>query len=132
MIQLLQQGTYKLIETKGQNKVLTLSSDEEKQVFAWIHAQDIGEILVTSHRKHSADYILATGKYRLYLVENEPKLTDLEHLELLAGEGVWQGYLLPNGLPTDVKIRRRIVPTQEIITKSTFTKIPAGGSGKTL
>jgi hypothetical protein len=53
----------------------------------------------------------------MYLVKDEPNLSDLTHLELLVGEGVWQGYLLPIGLPNGVK-RRKIIPTKEIITTS--------------
>ena len=116
MIQLIQQGIYKLIETKNQTKILSLDS---KQTFAWINAAEIGEILVASYASHKVDHLLAIGKYRIYTVKDEPKLTDLVHLELFVGEGVWQGYLLPTGLPNEEKKRNRIIPTNEIITKST-------------
>lgn len=116
MIKLIQQGTYTLIETMGYTKILRL---DNKKVFAWIVAREIGEILVASHKAHKTDHILTTGKYRIYEVKDEPKFTDLIHLELLTGEGVWQGYLLPTGLPDNKKKRNRIIPTGEIITKST-------------
>lgn len=116
MIQLIQNGTYKLLETKNQTKILIL---DKKQTFAWINAVGIGEILVTSHKKHHTDCILAIGQYRLYQVKDEPDLTDLMHLELFVGDGNWQGYLLPTHLPTDEKKRNRIIPTHETITKST-------------
>lgn len=116
MIRLIQQGKYTLIETHRHTKILHLNN---KGVFAWIAAGKIGEILVSSHKTHKTDRILATGKYRIYEVKNDLKFTDLIHLELLAGEGVWQGYLLPTGLPTNNKKRNRIIPTDEIITKST-------------
>lgn len=115
MIKITQQGNYSLIETKGQTKILTLDED---RVFAWVNVADIGEILVTSHNPHKTEHLLAVGKYRLYLVTDEPKLTDLIHLELFVGEGQWQGYLLPKGLPTGEDKRHRIIPTKEIITKS--------------
>lgn len=115
MIKLIQQGAYTLSETAGHTKILRL---DNKKMFAWIAAGEIGEILVASHKAHKADHILTTGKYRMYEVKDEPKFTDLIHLELLTGEGVWQGYLLPTGLPTDKKKRNRIIPTSEIITKS--------------
>lgn len=115
MIKLLQEGTYSLLETKGQTKILTL---DKKQVFAWVHAKDIGEILVTSHKLHKSDHMLAIGKYRIYEIDNEPNLTDLIHLELLLGDGTWQGYLLLTGLPSDKDKRTRIIPTDEIITKA--------------
>lgn len=116
MIRLIKDGTYTLIETARHIKILNIDEDN---VFAWINAQGIGEILVTSYKVHKSDHILAMGKYRLYEVKNEPKLTDLLHLELFVGEGKWQGYLLTNGLPTDTSKRKRIIPTKEIITKMT-------------
>ncbi len=115
MIQLLSSGNYTLSETTGQTKILIL---DDKKIFAWVNAVEIGEILVTSHKKHPVDTLLAVGPYRLYKVKDEPKLTDLTHLELFVGDGIWQGYLLPTGLPDDEKKRNRIIPTREIITKS--------------
>lgn len=115
MIKLIEQGSYHLLETKGHTKILTL---DKKQVYAWINAEDIGEILVTSHKSHIVDHMLAAGKYRLYDVKDEPGFTDLIHLELFVGEGLWQGYLLPTGLPNNIKKRNRIIPTNELITVS--------------
>lgn len=116
MIKLIQSGDYVLVETKGQTRILTLDG---KKTFAWVNVNNIGEILVASHKTHETDNILAIGKYRMYDVNDEPKLTDLIHLELLVGEGTWQGYLLLNGLPQGSKKRNRIIPTNEIITKTT-------------
>lgn len=115
MIRLLDRGTYHLIETHGHTKILTL---DKKKTFAWVNAEDIGEILVTSHKSHIVDHLLAVGKYRLYEVSDEKELTDLKHLELFVGEGHWQGYVLPNGLPDNTKKRNRIIPTKELITKT--------------
>lgn len=115
MIRLLKSGHYSLVETKNQTKILTLDED---LTFIWINAENIGEILITSHKTHKSDTILALGKYRLYGVKDEPDFTDLVHLELFVGEGKWQGYLLPNGLPTRIKKKNRIIPTSEIITQS--------------
>lgn len=115
MIKLLKEGRYILLETKNQTKILIL--DDEKK-FAWINAADIGEILVTTHKAMRTDNLLSIGKYRIYDVKDEPELTDLAHLELFVGEGVWQGYLLPLGLPTDTKKRGRVIPTEETISVS--------------
>jgi hypothetical protein len=114
MIQNIQSGKFSLSETQNQIKILDLENDS----FAWIKAKNIGDILVTSNEKHPIQSVLTKGSYRLYKVKDEPKLTDLLHLELHAGEGKWQGYLLPTGLPTESKKRARIIPTKEIITKS--------------
>src|SRR5579859_5033677 len=98
MISVLRRDEYRLIETKGQTKILIL---ENIETFAWINVGEIGEILVTTHKMHSDDYILAIGNYRLYDVLYDNKFTNGLHLELYVGEGIWQGYILPTGLPTD-------------------------------
>jgi hypothetical protein len=117
MLKVVQEGTYHLIETKGHTKILSL---DKNRTFAWVNAADIGEILVTSHKSHIVDHLLAVGKYRLYSVIDEQKITDGLHLELFVGEGRWQGYLLPTGLPTDEKKRNRIIPTKETITRMAY------------
>ena len=114
MIRIIEQGEYKLIETKGHTKILILDG----KTFAWVNAENIGEILVTSHRSHLVDHFLAVGKYRIYEVKGEPGLTDQLHLELHTGDGIWQGYLLPTGLPDEKDKRNRIIPSSEAITKA--------------
>lgn len=121
MIQLIREGVYKLGETKGQTKILTL---DEENVYAWVNAARIGEILISSNKPHEINNILTIGKYRLYKVKDDLKLTDLEHLELFVGDGSWQGYLLTTGLPDSENKRKRIIPTNELITK---TVVQAGG-----
>ncbi len=114
MITVVAKGNYKLVETQSQTKILSLDG----QAYAWVWAKNIGEILITTHRPHKIDHVLAMGSYRLYEVEGEAKYADLLHLELLVGPGRWQGYLLLTGLPTDKKTRSRIIPTTELITPS--------------
>jgi hypothetical protein len=115
MIKLLQTGNYHLIETHGHTKILNLNG---KKTYAWVVAGNIGEILVTSHRAHRVDHTLAAGKYRLYDVKDEKNFRGVTHLELLVGQGLWQGYTLPKGLPDEIKTRNIIIPTNELITKS--------------
>lgn len=112
MIKLLKDGAYELVETKDHVKILMIDNAQ----FAWIAVNGIGEILITSHKPHMVDHMLATGRYRLYSVKDEPELVDQQHLELHAGSKKWQGYLLPTGLPTDKKKRARIIATKEIIS----------------
>ena len=112
MITLQRSGLYRLIETKANTKVLYIDHD----IYAWVEPVNIGEILVYSHRSHKTDCILSIGRFRLYVVEDESKLSDQMHLELEVGEGHWQGYLLLSGLPDDTHKRARIIPTIETIT----------------
>lgn len=112
MIKVIDEGKYKLLETKGQIKILTLN----RSTYAWVNLEGIGEILVSSHKPHQTDTILGIGRYKLYDVDDEPKLSDQQHLELSVGEGAWQGYLLPTGLPEGKKVRSRVIPTKEVIS----------------
>ena len=112
MITYLRKGTYTLVETHGQTKVLKL---DEQETFAWIWAENIGELLVYSHNPHQTDHILCKGEYTLISVEDEPEFTDLIHLQLEVGSGSFQGYLLPTGLPSEEDKRKRIIPTTEVI-----------------
>lgn len=115
MITVVQEGHYRLVETKRHTKILAFDG---KRTFAWVNAGKIGEILVTAHKITPIDHVLAQGKYRLYSVLDEKIFTDTMHLELLVGEGLWQGYLLPLGLPDEIEKRHRIIPTDELITQS--------------
>lgn len=122
MITLITSGCYKLMETKGQTKILYL----DDAIYAWVQPVDLGELLVVSYKKHITDTLLAVGEYRLYDVHDEPHYSTHQHLELEAGDGVWQGYLLLTGLPTRTNIRRRIIPTTEVISGRTHADNFAG------
>ncbi len=115
MILSVKNGNYRLYETKNNNKVLEL--DNEKYI--WLLVPKIGEMLVITALSHQLKNVISAGNYRLYRVKDEPDLTDLLHLEFFVGNGSWQGYLLPTGLPLISKKRSRIIPTSEIIAKST-------------
>ena len=119
MIRLLQEGTYWLIETKGQTKILTFDGGQD---FAWVVAENIGQILVTTYKQHPVDHYLAIGPYRIYDVEDEPELADMVHLELFVGGGKWQGYLLPTGLPDAQDRKNRIIPTREFVADRAKTR----------
>lgn len=112
MISVEQNGTYKLIETKANTKILYL----DDQAYAWVEPKYIGDILVITYKAHRTDCVLATGSYKIYTVTDELYLSDNKHLELETGRGSWQGYLMLSGLPDKDRKRVRIIPTNEIIT----------------
>jgi hypothetical protein len=114
MIKLIKHGKYRLVVAKDGNRILYLGP----QGYLWKQAKGIGELLLFSKHHHRMDYVMAYGIYRLYEVQEEPRLVDLQHLELKAGKYKWQGYLLLTGLPRANKIRSRIIATGEVITKS--------------
>jgi hypothetical protein len=104
-----------MFQTKSGTRILDLDGQVE---YSWISTENVGEILVTVKRKIKANYLIVRGKYRLYEVKDEAGLTDLNHLELYVGEGHWQGFLLPTGLPGKIDIRNKIIPTSELITQT--------------
>jgi len=115
MITTIQQGTYQLLETKNQTKVLILDGT---QTYAWVNIDEIGEILVAAHDEQDTDTLLSSGAYRIYDVKGEPQLTDIQHLELEVEKDKWQGYLLLTGLPNEKDKRNRIIPTDQLVLKA--------------
>jgi hypothetical protein len=113
MIKILQKGKYLLVMNKGNDKTIYLDS----QGYHWTNAKGIGEILTFCKSEHKLEYVLGEGRYILYQVRNEPKLVDLQHLELSYDTGKFQGYLLLTGLPTRKKLRSRIIATKETISE---------------
>jgi len=113
MIKTIAKGDYRLIISSDNSKILFLGD----QAYHWANAKGIGELLTFSKHEHKIQYILAEGKYKIFKVKDEPKLVDLEHLELSLGKGNWQGYLLLTGLPNKDKIRSRIIASKELISK---------------
>lgn len=114
MIKLFRSGRYKLTETKHHIKVLEL----DKAAYAWIEPPSVGGILVASRHAQRIDAMLSVGAYTIFEIEDEPELSDQLHLQLEVGIGMWQGYLLPTGLPNEKKIRCKIIPTQEVVEMS--------------
>lgn len=112
MINLQMSGSYKLLETSHDAKVLYLNGD----CYAWSCVQYPCELTLTMHQKARTDCLLGMGRYRLYDVDDEPALSDLFHLELEVGNDIWQGYLLADGLPGKGKERAKIAATRELIT----------------
>jgi hypothetical protein len=112
MITSLQKGTYKLFETKEQVKILTLDGN----MYAWNIAKNIGELFVTSSDLIKTDKLLATGRYRLHQIQDDPELSELQHLKLNVGERLWQGYILLTGLPSEENESGRIIPTRTMVS----------------
>ncbi|MDP2632734.1 MAG: hypothetical protein Q8P25_03350 [Candidatus Curtissbacteria bacterium] len=115
MVKKLKEGEYELFETDIRTRFIILDGQGK---FIWSFAKNIGAVLIGSKKKHKPDKIIACGYFRAFEVEDEPGLTDSVHLELCVGQGKWQGYLLPKGLPENDG-KYRIIPTNEVISKST-------------
>ncbi|KTB49339.1 hypothetical protein [Dehalogenimonas alkenigignens] len=120
MIQLVNKGLYHLEEMDDASKFLILALDDERRVYIWETAGGI-KIRLAPKQPVKTLCTLAAGKYRIYRVQDEPGLASQLHLELLVGEGLWQGFLLPEGWPEDLETKP-MVPVEETITKN-FTSV---------
>lgn len=105
-------GQYTMFETPTGTRILALGSD---LWFAWVTG-DQGELLVRSDAGHEQDRTVQEGEYYLVDVQNDPSFTDVPHL-FLEREGKFQEIILPNGLPTDDDIQKRVVATDKTITR---------------
>lgn len=111
MLKMVQRGDYKLFDAKENKKVLLI----DDMPFVWENAVLRKDLSPDSEHDKT---ILASGKYRLYEVANEPGFSDMFHLELSVGCGNWQGWLLNNSLPVNKDNHTNTAPTKEIITKT--------------
>lgn len=117
MITLQNVGAYRLIQTKKHHtKILYL----ENISYAWVKFENIGEVLIVSHKDYPQECTLSTGRYMLYKVQSERSLRSGMHLELQVGQDKWQGYLIPDGLPDNRRIHTRIIPVGEVVTSNTL------------
>lgn len=112
MIKILKRGSYQLYEIDNFTKMFCL---DNLRTYKWMNTTT--EFFENQNNIQPIT-TLAIGRYFLYDVNEEEALTNLQHLELYLGKRTWQGYLLPGGLPTKKEKKKKIVPTEEIITKS--------------
>src|SRR5688572_10911044 len=103
-------GRYTLFETPRSNRILVLG---DNQWFAWVTGQH-GEILVRSEDEHERERTIQEGEVYLVDFENDPDFTDVPHL-FLGRNGEFQEVILPNGLPTDDDVQKRVVATEKTV-----------------
>ena len=114
MIKLLESGKYELVETTNNLRALILP---ENKAYLWKNSGCTGSLQQANFDTGNICCTLSANNYRLYDVINEPNLTKGIHLELYAGRGKWQSYLLSNGLPTVKEKKKSLSKIDEVITK---------------
>jgi hypothetical protein len=112
MVRIIQTGTYRLYATGTKTNILDLDG----RLYSWSKLGDAPDSLRITHRSSSVQQILATGSYRLYEVEDEPRFSPSQHLELNVGPKLWQGYLLAVGLPVHPNTQTPIAVTSQTIS----------------
>lgn len=113
MIKIIKRGDYQLVEIKKNTKVFIL---DNTKAFTWVDTS--AEFIEYNPRVEQQATTLSRGKYFLYEVHDEKPFSDTLHWELYLGKRTWQGYLLPDGLPSKKEKTKKIFPTEELITKT--------------
>ncbi|MFI5240106.1 MAG: hypothetical protein ACHQUB_00100 [Candidatus Saccharimonadia bacterium] len=109
MIQIVKTGQFHMFESVGGTRLLCL----EEVSYVWLNLAKIGQILELSRSLHHPLLELDRGKFRMYRTKVAGSGKLIYHLEILGRSKKWQCYILPSGLPTEVKKRVRIWETSE-------------------
>lgn len=113
MIKVRRKGFYHIVAEGGGDKYLVL---DKKLSFRWMCQDRVEKLEFVNKAIDDKKAIITSGRYRLYDVRDESHLTNLHHFEMLTGKNMWQGYLLPEGLPEKNMKKKLIFPTKELIT----------------
>jgi hypothetical protein len=111
-VKIIAQGTYELFETNHHHQILTLDG---RHWFALVRGQK-SDILVRSDADHIKDHTIQQGRFYLVDFDQDPKFSDMPHL-FLEADGHYEEWLLPNGLPTDRDPQKRVVLTNDMLSK---------------
>lgn len=112
-----EKGSYELIETTNGNRILVL---EGELWYAWVEGRQ-GEILVQSDADHERRRTLQEGRFYVVAFEDDPAFRDVPHL-FLEKEGRFQEIVLPNGLPTEQDVQKKIIATDHMIDSATLER----------
>ena len=117
-------GQYRLFETHQGNRILALG---DGLWFAWVNGEQ-GEIIVRSDSDHERVRTLQEGEYYLVDFREDASFTDAPHL-FLERDGEFQEMILPNGLPTDDDVQKRVVTTERTISRGELERHLAVSGG---
>jgi hypothetical protein len=109
------QGEYELFQTDHGHEILALDGNRGTKWFAIVRGQK-GDIIVRSSSEHSKDHTIQRGRFYLVDFVQDPKFKDMPHLFLQKG-GSYEEWMLPNGLPTSRDPQKRVVLTNDTVSK---------------
>lgn len=105
-------GSYELIETMSGTTVLGFNGTDW---FAWIEREE-GGVLVFSDDSQNRQRMIDQGDFILVDFENESEYRDMPHL-FLGHPGMYEEFILPNGLPDQSDPEKKIIATKITIGK---------------
>jgi hypothetical protein len=111
-VKIVEEGTYELFETIHHHQILVLNG---RHWFALVPGQQ-GDILVRTDSDHIKDHTIQLGRFYLVEFAQDPKFKDMPHL-FLEVDGHYEEWLLPTGLPTEQDPQKRVVLTNDTLSK---------------
>lgn len=118
-------GKYELFETTHGHQILAL---DDKEYYALVEGQQ-GDIIVHSDADHKKQKTLQKGEFYLADFDDDPEFRDQPHLFMEKGEHYTE-LILPNGLPTKSNHQKKLVRTDEKISKGTIKEHIEGKGNK--
>lgn len=106
------QGHYELFETTHGHQILNL---DDQEWYAVVEGQQ-GDIIVHSDSDHEKKKTLQKGEFYLANFKNDPEFKDMPHLLLEKGKQFTE-FILPNGLPTKNDHQKKLIRSDEKISK---------------
>ncbi len=112
-----QEGEYELFKTTRGHQILSL---DNKDYYALVKGQT-GDIIVKSDDNHDKEKTLSSGKFYYVDFNDDPKFQDTPHLFLEDGEK-FNEMILPEGFPKDKDYQKKLVRTDETISKEKISE----------
>jgi len=107
------EGKYDLFETTKGSQILNLN---DKSFFAVVEGQR-GDILVGTDADHEKKNTIKNGQFYLANFDDDPEFNDLPHLFLQEGNK-FREWILPNDYPTKSDYQKKLVRTNNLVSKS--------------
>ena len=118
------EGQYKLFKSDHGHDILRL----EDQAYALIEG-DEGDLIIHSDEEHDKSKSISSGKFFLADFEDDPEFRDQPHLFLEDGDQ-YKEMLLPNGLPTDSNHQKKLIRSDEKVSRDTVMEHVKGKGNK--
>lgn len=119
------EGKYELFKTTHDHQILVL---DDKYYYALVKGQK-GDIIIGSDSDHKKDKSISSGKYYYADFDNDPKFKDMIHLFMEDGSK-FREFILPEGLPKGSDYQKKLVRTDEKLSKSKVLEHVKGKGNK--
>ena len=119
------EGKYELFKTNHGHDILNL---DDENYYAFIKG-DKGDMIIKSDSDHKKEKTVSKGKYYYADFEDDPEFKDMRHLFMEDGNK-FREIILPEGLPKESDYQKKLVKTDEKISKDKVEEHVKGKGNK--